>query len=340
MRVLQAIAGAGHGGAEAFFVRLTLALHRAGIEQRVVIRRNQQRATVLRAGGLAPVELAFGGRLDLGTRWGLRREIKAFKPDIVLTWMNRATSFCPRGKFAHVGRLGGYYDLKYYRRCDHLVGNTEDIRSYLQNAGWAAERVHYLPNFVNGELTPPASRSDLFTPASAPLVLALGRLHENKGFDTLIKAMQYAPDAYLWIAGDGPLRGPLEDQAERLGVKPRTRFLGWRDDVPALLAAADLFVCASRHEPLGNVVLEAWAQGRPVIATDAAGPASLIDHMESGILVPIDDSSTMGQAIRYVLSDAAVGDRLAGNGHAVYQARFTESQVIQQYVDFFEKIVS
>ncbi len=340
MRVLQAIAGAEFGGAEAFFVRLAVALHRAGVEQRVVIRRNPRRAAALRAGGMAPVELTFGGRFDLSTRLGLRREIASFKPDIVLTWMNRATSFCPRGDFIHVGRLGGYYDLKYYKRCDHLVGNTEDIRGYLQNAGWAEDRVHYLPNFVDGKHVPPAARSDLFTPASAPLVLGLGRLHENKGFDVLIKAMQYAPDAYLWIAGEGPLRGQLEEHAERLGVKPRVRFLGWRDDVPALLAAADLFVCASRHEPLGNVIIEAWAQGRPVIASDATGPAGLIEHMESGILVPVDDAMTMGQAIRYILTDDAVSDRLARNGHAAYQSRFTEAQVIRQYMDFFQKIAS
>ena len=152
--------------------------------------------------------------------------------------------------------------------------------------------------------------------------------------------MQHAPDAYLWIAGDGPLRGPLEEQAERLGVKPRIRFLGWREDVPALLAAADLFVSASRHEPLGNVVIEAWAQGRPVIATDAAGPAALIEHMENGVLVPVDDAVTMGQAIRYVLADEAVADRLARGGHAAYLARFTEAEVVRQYMEFFNKIAS
>jgi glycosyltransferase involved in cell wall biosynthesis len=110
--------------------------------------------------------------------------------------------------------------------------------------------------------------------------------------------------------------------------------------VPALLTAADLFVSASRHEPLGNVVIEAWAQGRPVIATDAAGPATLIEHMESGVLVPVDDATTLGQAIRYVLSDEGVSDRLARGGHAAYQAHFTEALVVRQYMDFFQKIVT
>ena len=121
------MAGARHGGAEAFFTRLALALHRAGLEQEVVIRRDRERAETLRGGGLRPHELAFGGPLDLLTPLRLRLLARSYRPDLVLTWMNRATIRMPAGPWRHVARLGGYYDLKYYRRCDHLVGNTPDI---------------------------------------------------------------------------------------------------------------------------------------------------------------------------------------------------------------------
>ena len=94
-------------------------------------------------------------------------------------------------------------------------------------------------------------------PGGAPLVLGLGRLHQNKAFDVLLEAVSRVPSVYLWIAGEGPLKTELEKQAENLAVKPRTRFLGWREDTAALLAGADVFVCPSRHEPLGNVVIEA-----------------------------------------------------------------------------------
>ena len=134
MRVLQAMAGAEFGGAEAFFTRLAVALGKSGLDQRVLIRENRERAGVLKAGGVDPVQLRFGGKLDLLTPLAFRREVRSFKPDIVLTWMNRATSMCPKakdGEFQHVARLGGYYDLKYYQNCDHLIGNTEDIVDYL-----------------------------------------------------------------------------------------------------------------------------------------------------------------------------------------------------------------
>lgn len=339
MKVLQAMAGAEFGGAEAFFTRMVVALHRAGLDQRVVIRANQRRANALRQAGLAPVEAPFGNLFDFRTPMALRSQIKSFKPDIVMTWMNRATQMCPDGDFVHVGRLGGYYDLKYYKECDHLIGNTEDIVEYLVKEGWPAEKAHYLPNFVDEHRAAPVKRSEFFTPASASLVFALGRLHENKGFDVLLEAIARTPNVYLWLAGDGPLRQQLEKQAEQLAVKPRVRFLGWREDVAALFAACDLFVCPSRHEPLGNVVIEAWAQGVPVVAADSLGPGTLIDHMETGVLVPTDDAQTLAGAIRHVLEDRGLRARIARAGREAYEARFTENQVVEQYLAFFQRIL-
>ncbi|MBT6242400.1 MAG: glycosyltransferase [Rhodospirillaceae bacterium] len=339
MRVLQVMAGAEYGGAEAFFTRLVLALRRAGLHQRVVIRKNEARASTLREGGIEPVELRFGGPLDIWTRMGLKREIDSFYPHVVLTWMNRATSMCPRGDFVHVARLGGYYDLKYYSKCDHLVGNTEDIADYLTGKGWPAERAHYLPNFVSAETAAPLDRKDFYTPNDATLLLAMGRLHENKAFDVLLDALSRIPNAYLWLAGEGPKRAELEAQAEKIGVKPRVRFLGWRDDIAALLASCDVFVCPSRHEPLGNVVVEAWAQSKPVVAADSLGPGVLIKQDENGVLVPIDDSKSLSYAISQVLVDENLRSGIARHGRTTYEERFTEEAVVAQYLNFFESIV-
>ena len=337
-RVLQAMAGAAFGGAEAFFVRLALALHRAGAVQHVIIRTHPQRAEMLRAGGLPPMELPFGGVFDFTSRFHFKREVTRFQPDIVLTWMNRATQLCPRGPFIHVGRLGGYYDLKYYRRCDHLIANTHDLIDYVIRQGWPRERAHYLPNFVGEEHRPPINRMMYYTPNSAPLILALGRLHENKGFDVLLKALAHVPEAYLWIGGEGPQRAALEALAARLAVKPRVRFLGWREDVCSLFASADLFVSASRHEPLGNVILEAWAQELPVVATASEGPAALIHNGENGILTPVEDSSALARAIRRVLLDDPLRQRIAAAGRRSFEAAFTETAVVACYQAFFETL--
>jgi glycosyltransferase involved in cell wall biosynthesis len=344
-RVLQAIAGAEHGGAESFFTRLAAALQRAGEPQRALIRRNSDRARALRAAGIRVGELTFGGIFDLTTRRAFAREIAAWRPDIVLTWMSRATRLCPRGDFVHIARLGGYYDLKYYRRCDHLIGNTRAIVDYAVADGWPRERITYLPNFV------PDARAEAASATTRPaccrernlLALALGRLHPNKGFDLLLEALAAISGVCLWIAGDGPLRSRLERLATRLGITSRVRFLGWREDVPNLLTAADLLVCPSLHEPLGNVVIEAWSAGLPVVATASDGPAGLIENGESGVLVPLPGArgggpQALAKAIERVCADAALRIKLGNAGRRAYEAEFTEPIVVAGYRKFFDKV--
>ncbi|MBT5308754.1 MAG: glycosyltransferase [Rhodospirillaceae bacterium] len=339
MKVLQAMAGAEHGGAEAFFPRLAIALEKAGLDQRIVIRSDSKRVTELRDGGIEPVQMRFGGGLDFTTKFDLKREIGQYKPDIVLTWMNRATDKCPSGDFIHVARLGGYYDLKYYQQCDHLIGNTPDIVQYLTGEGWPRDKAHYLSNFVSDDAAPPLSRSDLYIPNGATVLLAMGRLHENKAFDVLFEAIERMPEAYLLLAGEGPLRDELKAKAERLGVKPRVRFLGWRDDTAALLATCDVFICPSRHEPLGNVVVEAWAHSAPVIAAASQGPSMLIQDSENGVLFPIDDSKALNAAIKRVIADDDLRGKIASNGRVSYEKDFTEARVVEKYMNFFKGLV-
>ncbi|HVC53574.1 MAG TPA: glycosyltransferase [Stellaceae bacterium] len=338
-RLLQAMAGAPHGGAETFFVRLAGALQRAGEDQRVLIRREPERAAQLRVAGVAVAEARFGGRLDVATRGAFRREIAAWRPDVVLTWMNRATAFCPRGDFVHLGRLGGYYDLKYYRNCDHLIANTEAIAGYVVARGWARDRVHYLPNFVPDpglrQAVAGARRRE-----GGVLALALGRLHPSKGFDRLLDALALTEDVALWIAGEGPLGPALRQQAEALGVAERVRFLGWQNDVWPLLAEADLLVCPSRHEPLGNVVIEAWAAGVAVVASDSDGPASLIENGRSGLLAPLGGGApVLAEALSRLAGDAALRARLAAAGRRAYEESFTEAAVVARYRDLFDRVV-
>jgi glycosyltransferase involved in cell wall biosynthesis len=342
-RVLQAIAGAAHGGAETFFTRLAAALQRAGELQRVLIRRNSSRAQCLRAAGVGVGELPFGGIFDLATRLAFGREIAAWRPDIVLTWMSRATRLCPRGDFVHAARLGGYYDLKYYRRCDYLIGNTRAIVDYAIAKGWPRERITYLPNFVPDSAVAAAAAVSVAPGGRAPLALALGRLHPNKGFELLLEALAATREITLWIAGDGPLRTRLERLATRLGITGRVRFLGWREDVPRLLAAADLLVCPSLYEPLGNVVIEAWSARLPVVATASDGPAGLIEDGESGILVPLPGSrgggpQALADAIERVCADPALRAKLGEAGRRAYEADFTEPIVVAGYRRFFDQV--
>jgi glycosyltransferase involved in cell wall biosynthesis len=168
-------------------------------------------------------------------------------------------------------------------------------------------------------------------------LLALGRLHRNKAFDVLLRALADIPDAHLWLAGEGPLAEPLRRLARELGVAARVGFLGWRDDAAALMAAADVLVCPSREEPFGNVIVEAWARRLPVVAAAAAGPKWLVAHEKTGLLVPVDDAAALASAVTRLLADRALAARLIDAGHAAYAAEFTERSVVAGYLALFER---
>lgn len=343
MRLMLAMAGAHHGGAERFFERLAVAFARRGVEQQVVIRRDAKRGALLREAAIDVTELCFGGPLDFATRTGYRAALKSFRPDVVLSFMSRAAARCPRPwgglDYLHVGRLGGYYDLKYYRTCDHLIGNTPDIRRYLVAQGTPEGRAHYLPNFAEEESATALDRRARETPVDAPLLVALGRLHENKAFDVLLDALATVPGACLWLAGEGPLRAELEAQARSLGIAGRVRFLGWQDDPRPAIAAADIVVVPSRHEPLGNVILEAWAQSKPVVAAASAGPKHLIEPGKTGELVGVDDAQALAAALAGLI-DAPDRCRALGEaGRAVFDARFSEATVTRAYLDLFQTLL-
>lgn len=336
MRIAQVMAGSPAGGAELFFERLTIALANAGETVLPVIRRNAARAGRLSSAGLAAVQLGFGGPFDLLTGRRLRTVLRRFAPRVAVAWMNRAASFTPRGDWVLAGRLGGYYDLTYYRHCDHLIGNTRGIVDWITRQGWPAARVHHLPNFSPDMAN--AAPASLGLPNGVRLVLALGRLHPNKGFDVLIRALPALPGVHAVIAGEGPERAALLELARQERVADRLHLPGWRGDTAALLAAADLLICPSRHEPLGNVVIEAWSARRPVVAAAADGPRELITSGRDGMLVPPEDPGALAKAMVSLLDDPERAMALAEAGRLRYEAEHAEAPVVARWRQFLATV--
>ncbi len=339
MRIAQIMAGAANGGAELFYDRMTIALHEAGQDVLPITRNHPARLAALRAAGLAPAQARFGGPFDLTTKPKLRAALRQFRADIAIAWMSRAAAFIPRGDWVTAGRLGGYYDLKYFRNCQHLIGNTRGITSWITAQGIAPARVHYLPNFVTDYATEdPADRATIGIPDDAKLMLGLGRLHPVKGFDILIRAAALLPDVYCIIAGEGPERPKLEALIADLHLGHRVKLLGWRTDSGALLKAADIFVSSSRHEPLGNMVLEAFAAQTPVLAAKSEGPAETIHSGVDGILVPINDAPALADAAKLLLEDVRLRVKLALAGRQRFAAEFSQNTVTAAWLEFLTKV--
>ena len=329
---IHLLGSSGEGGAEVYFVELVTALHAAGLPTAAGIRRNAGREHVLHGARVPFQRFGFGGPFDFATRPGVAKLARQHGAETLVAWMSRAARHTPSGPWKRVGRLGGYYDLKYYRGFDLLVGNTMDIRDWMVGEGWPKERALYIPNFAEaaGDAAP-VSRASLDTPEGVPLLLGMGRLHESKAHDVSLKALQQLPDAWLWIAGAGPIEAELKALAQDLGVAERVRFLGWRADAGALYRAADVCIFPSRYEPLGNTVIQAWAHGLPVIAAASKGPASLIRDGIDGRLVAIDDADALASAVRDLIASPELRRTFATAGELRVRQDFSKAAVVEQW---------
>ena len=177
------------------------------------------------------------------------------------------------------------------------------------------------------------------------LVGAVGRLAEPKALHILIEAVSYLvkrmPRARLVLVGDGPLRSELEKQAADIGVSDRVLFAGMRMDIPAVLAAIDVFAMSSKREGLPVVLLEAMAGGRPIVTTRVGGiPEVVRDHKEA-LLVQPNDPAALADAINEVISNpelaAQLGRRARERATAEYSLAATARALEQVYADLLKK---
>lgn len=346
MKILQVMAGAKHGGAETAFEDLCLAFHEKGISQKIVLRNNNgERVAKLRAAGLDVETLAFGGALDILTLWKLKRIIKEYEPQIVQTWMSRASKKTPASgspkTYLKVSRLGGYYAMKYFATTDYFVTNTADIRSYVMDNGIDADHVCHINNFA--DIDSPSTqvkRSDLDTPEGAFVVLCLARYHQVKGLDVLIRAAAEIENCHVWLAGKGPLEEDLRKLASDLGVKNRIHILGWRTDSAALLQAADICAVPSRFEPFGNSFAQAWAQKTPLVTSNATGPSLYVTDKEDALVFNIDDVEGLRTAIQTLKDSPDLGKKLAERGYARFLEEFGKDKCVAAYMDFYREILA
>lgn len=337
MRLVQFLIGS-YGGAERFFVRLCSALQARGVEQLLLINDHPALVGDVRAAGLCHetfVPSRLGGFVD---RFRVDRYCRAFRADVLIGWMNRAARRMPRGDYINVGRLGGYYPVRNYRRCDYLIGNTPGIVEKSIAQGWPADRIRMISNFVEPLGDGQETADDFGIEPDTPVLCALGRFDAWKGFDTLIKALSGVEGAILLLAGQGEGEVGLRALAERCGVAERVRFLGWLDDRAALFRRADICVVPSHHEPLGNVILEAWSMGCPVVAAASEGPSWLIEPGRTGMLVPTADAGALAGVLGAALAAPEMRRKWAEEGRRRWETEFSVDRVCAAYLDFLTGI--
>ncbi|WP_202619348.1 glycosyltransferase family 4 protein [Ornithinimicrobium cavernae] len=272
------------------------------IGSRPLPQRDRRSVATLRE-AMSDVDVVHAHGVRAGALSVLARE--GARPALVVTTHNAA----PEGRLAAVVHRN--LDRVVCRGADLVLGVSEDLSEVARDRGArdvgsaVVPAAHPEPTRSRAEV-----RRELRLEDGTPLVVAVGRLAPQKGFDRLLDALVAADtapgEALLVIAGDGPQAAALQRRIDRAGLP--VRLLGHRPDVPDLLAAADVAVSSARWEGQPVWLQEALAVGAPIVATDVGGTRQVLDG--AGLLVPGDDPEALGAALSAVLRDEVLRDDL------------------------------
>lgn len=362
LKVLQLIPTLDRSGAEKQMAMLARGLPRDRFQVEVAaLTRSGPLEAELSDAGIPVTIIGKPLKVDPFALTRLVRLLKKGSFDVIQTWIFAANAYGRvAARLANVsvvvvaemavdlwkGRGERAVDRRLTTWCDRLVGNSRAVVEFYRGVGVPEDRLAMIYSGVTDEeppaIDPAAVRAEFGFPAPTPLVLFAGRLAEQKRVDDLLKALDLVqhvqPDVRALIAGEGPLRGRLEETARAYRLDDRVRFLGHREDVPRLLAAADMLVLPSSYEGLPNVVLEAMRFRKPVVATAAPGTTEVVVDGETGVLVPIGDQVRMARAIRDLVRDPTTARRLGAAGRARVEAHFTAAAMIEQFAELYERL--
>lgn len=232
-----------------------------------------------------------------------------------------------------------------------MIAVSDDIRNFLATAvGVSAHRITTIANGIHIEryaATDAARvqlRTELGLSMHQPVIGSIGRLELVKGHAHLLDAARLVcaryPDAIFVLAGQGQLHEALARQAETLGIGRNVRFLGYRDDVAAVLAGLDIFALPSLSEGLPLSLLEAMAAGKPVIASNVGGIPEVIRDGDSGLLARPAAPTELADGILTLLADRLRARAMAENARAIVSARFGMGAMVNAYEGLYRQLLA
>lgn len=329
MRVLHLISTLHQGGTELAMLRLIGNLDRRAYRVRVawLLGDSALSAEVEAATGAPPIPIGLRGKIDPAAAVRLCRLLRRERIDLVHTQMDLADYY---GALA--ARLVGarlisskqnadefrtrrtwkrppflLAERASYTAADAVIAVSEGLVDFLSRSCHLPRHKTVVigngvdPGIADGAPDRRAARRQLGLPAEGPILGTVGRLARQKGQIDLLRAMPAIltalPGARLLVAGDGEERDALQAETGRLGLTGSVLFLGQRSDVPAVLAALDLFVLPSLWEGMPQALLEAMAMSLPVVATRSIGSEEIVADGETGRLVPLRDPAAIARAV-------------------------------------------
>jgi glycosyltransferase involved in cell wall biosynthesis len=300
----------------------------------------------------------------------LRQVIRDFDPEVVEAlstgaWVDAARAIRGRRQTrlaltfhgqvdtASPGRLRRWLNRWAARKAAAIISVSKEAAERMaRDWGIPASKLVALPNGVDVNRFRPAGDSDergrirqeLGMPPAAKVAVCVANLMPIKSIDLLLDAWRQLPgdqrQARLLIVGDGPMREELQRLAERLQCADSVTFLGHREDVPALLRSADLFVVSSRYEACSIAILEAMATGLAVVATDVGGNRELVETGKTGWLVPPDRADLLASAVSAAFKDDHLRQRCGQNARTIATERHSLDECARRYATLFHSLLN
>ncbi len=292
----------------------------------------------------------------------LRHHVKRLRPDIVHTWIFAADAY---GRSA--GKAGGaprfitglrcedpwkgwkerFVDLRLAKRTRVFVANSKGVRDFYVKYGLPEEKLQIIPNGVAPAAESPLSREELLSrlglPKETKLIGLIARLWPQKRIKDAIWAADLLKvirdDVHLLIIGDGPHRARLETYRNQAEIADKVHFLGARNDIADLLPHFDVIWSTSAYEGLSNVIMEAMAAARPVVATDIPGTNELISHGETGMLFPVGDRAAIAGCTKALLERPDAAKRLGETARERVLAEYGVEKMVARYADLYRHVM-
>lgn len=261
----------------------------------------------------------------------------------VIGWLARVPIIVTsqRNSYHSMGRLALLLDRLAATIADRTIAVCEATRRFsIEREGFDPERIVTVHNGI--EVSETASVESAARPADSIVMVCPARLFKKKGVSYLLEAVALLPSTLpwlLWIVGDGPERRPLDQQIEALGLGDRVSLFGWRKDVLALMAASDIVVLPSLEEGFPNVLLEAMALKKPIVATDVDGNSEAVSSGITGFLVAAGDSAGLSDALARLCSDADLRLAMGEAGYLRVATQFTKARMLEGFEKVYQGLL-
>ena len=370
VRILQLISVAkfAHGedaggvyGAERSTVLLCHGLAARGHEVTLVCRRNapllavaQEAARASQSSQLPRIVPSWlGSPRNPLAGWHIARLAKQYRAELIVGHDPRASRLGLTAarllQVPMIGTVRGLYSTEGYTEAARVIGVSEGVRQHVIAQGVPEERAVVVYNGVDvSRFVPPpdlgAAKRAIGLEPGHLVVGVVARLSREKGHDWFLQAAaslaREFPQARFVLVGDGSRHAELAQRAANLGIEGQLVFAGYQAEIQRWLGAMDVLVLPSvTHEGFARVLIEAGAMQKPVITSPVGGNAEAVVDGETGLLVPVNDVEALSTALRCLLGDETLRQRLGRHARQRVEARFTVESMIEQSEAVYQSVL-